>query len=58
MTKKELAERLNLDVKTLKSWEESRPEVMRLIRLGLTTEKHVDDVKKYLEVINIKGTNK
>lgn len=58
MTKKELAERLSLDVKTLKSWEESRPEVMRLIRLGLTTEKHIDDVKKYLEVINFKGTNK
>lgn len=51
MTKKELAERLNLDVKTLKSWEETRPEVMRLIRLGLATEKHVDDVKNYLEEI-------
>lgn len=51
MTKKELAARLNLDVKTLKSWEETRPEVMRLIRLGLETEKHVKDMEKYLENI-------
>ena len=51
MTKKELAERLNLDVKTLKSWEETRPEVMRLIRLGLATEKHIEDVEQYLNNI-------
>ena len=51
MTKKELAERLNLDVKTLKSWEESRPEVMKLIRIGLAAEKHVSNVEEYLEAI-------
>jgi hypothetical protein len=51
MTKKELAERLSLDVKTLKSWEEARPEVMKLIRLGLATEKHIVNVEKYLEEI-------
>lgn len=55
MTQKELAKRLNLDVKTLKSWEETRPEVMRLIRLGLATEKHLQEVEKYLE--NIKKEN-
>lgn len=48
MTKKELAKRLNIDTKTLKSWEETRPEVMRLIRLGLATEQHVSNVEKYL----------
>jgi len=53
MTKKELAERLDIDVKTLKSWEESRPEVMKLIRLGLKTEKHISDVEKYLDEIKI-----
>ena len=51
MTKKELAERLNLDVKTLKSWEETRPEVMKLIRLGLATEQHVEDLEEYLKKI-------
>lgn len=49
MTKKELAERLGLDVKTLTSWEETRPEVMRLIKIGLMTEEHIIDVEKYLE---------
>ncbi len=48
MTKKELAERLQIDIKTLKSWEESRPEVMKLIRLGLATEQHMDDFEKHL----------
>lgn len=54
MTKKEFAERLGLDVKTLASWEETRPEVMKLIRLGLATEKHVIDVEKYLKEIKSK----
>jgi len=53
MTKKELAKRLGIDVKTLNSWEESRPEVMKLIRLGLAVEEHIDDVEKYLK--DIKG---
>jgi transcriptional regulator with XRE-family HTH domain len=48
MTKKELAERLGIDVKTLDSWEEKRPEVMRLIRIGLAAEQHTKDVEKYL----------
>ena len=48
MTKKELAERLGIDVKTLNSWEKNRPEVMRLIHLGLATEGHIEDVEKYL----------
>jgi len=51
MTKKELAKRLNLDVKTLSSWEETRPEVMRLIRLGLAAEEHVQNVEEYLKKI-------
>jgi len=51
MTKKELAKRLGIDVKTLNSWEESRPEVMKLIRLGLAVEEHIDDVEKYFETI-------
>jgi len=56
MTKKELAKRLNIDTKTLNSWEETRPEVMRLIRLGLATEEHVKDVEKYLH--NLKQNTK
>jgi len=51
MTKKELAERLNLDVKTLKAWEEARPEVMKLIRLGLATELHIKETEEYIKII-------
>jgi len=54
MTKKELAKRLGIDVKTLNSWEESRPEVMKLIRLGLAVEEHIEDVEKYLKIIKEK----
>ena len=48
MTKKELAKKLDIDVKTLDSWEEKRPEVMRLIGIGLATEQHSKDVERYL----------
>lgn len=48
MTKKELAKKLDIDVKTLDSWEEKRPEVMRLIRIGLAAEQHTKDVERYL----------
>ncbi|MDD3597559.1 hypothetical protein [Sulfuricurvum sp.] len=51
MTKKELAERINVDPKTLRNWEETKPELMKLIYLGLATEQHIKDVKEYLQKI-------
>lgn len=57
MTKKELAARLNVDVKTLKNWETSKPELIKLINLGLITEEHIKDVSQYLEDIK-KITNR
>jgi len=51
MTQKELAERINVDAKTLRNWETTKPELIKLIKLGLATEKHVQDVEKYLEEI-------
>lgn len=53
MTKKELAERINVDPKTLKNWETSKPELLKLINLGLATEKHLEETEKYIE--NIKN---
>jgi len=55
MTKKELAKRLNIDVKTLNSWEENRPEVMHLIKLGLNAEEHIKDVERYLKQLKDKN---
>ena len=51
MTKKELAERINVDPKTLKNWETSKPELLKLIYLGLETEEHIKGTEDYLKVI-------
>lgn len=53
ISKKELAERINVDPKTITNWETTKPELIKLIYLGLATEKHIKDTEKYLE--NIKG---
>ncbi|AFL68136.1 hypothetical protein [Sulfurospirillum barnesii] len=52
MTKKELAERINIDPKTLKNWETSKPELIKLIYLGLATEEHIKETEKYISNIN------
>lgn len=51
MTKKELAERINVDPKTLKNWETSKPELLKLIYLGLASEKHLRETEKYIKLI-------
>lgn len=53
ISKKELAERINVDPKTITNWETRKPELIKLIYLGLATEEHIKETKKYLE--NIKG---
>ncbi|MGE4295389.1 MAG: hypothetical protein AB7E49_06805 [Campylobacterales bacterium] len=51
MTKKELAERIRVDPKTLKNWETTKPELIKLIHLGLAAEAHIEEVEKYLRSI-------
>lgn len=51
MTRKDLAQRLNVDPKTLRNWEKSKPELLKLIYLGLATEEHKQETEKYLEKI-------
>jgi transcriptional regulator with XRE-family HTH domain len=53
ISKKELAERINVDPKTITNWETTKPELIKLIYLGLATEEHIKETEKYLE--NIKG---
>lgn len=54
MTKKELADILNVDVKTLRNWEKTKPELIKLINLGLQVEKQInqmeEDLKKLKEL--------
>jgi hypothetical protein len=60
MTKKELADRINVDPKTLKNWETSKPELLKLIYLGLATEEHIKQTDEYLQTIKnlIKSNDK
>jgi hypothetical protein len=51
VTKKELAERINVDPKTLKNWEVSKPELLKLIYLGLASEKHLKQTEEYIKII-------
>ena len=46
MTKKELAQRINVDPKTIKNWETTKPELIKLINLGLEVEKHLGTIKQ------------
>ena len=48
MTRKELAELIGVDIKTLSNWEKDRPELVRLINLGLQTDKQIEETRKLL----------
>jgi len=52
MNKKELAVRLDISLATLYNWEKSKPELIKLINLGLKVENNENtedenDIKKY-----------
>lgn len=52
MNKKELAVRLDISLATLYNWEKTKPELIKLINLGLkvennTFEENEEDIKKY-----------
>jgi len=51
MTKKELAERINVDPKTLKNWETSKPELIKLIYLGLVAEEQIKRTEEYIVTV-------
>jgi len=49
MTKQELAKLLNVTRPTLNKWEKERPELIKLINMGLALEDQIEETKKYLE---------
>lgn len=49
MTRTELAEMLNVTTHTLKNWEREKPELVRLINLGLQADTQINETKKLLE---------
>ena len=49
MTRTELAKLLNVTTHTLKNWERDKPELVRLINLGLQADTNIKETKKLLE---------
>jgi len=49
MTREELAEILNVSRNTLNNWEKEKPELVRLLNLGLTVDDQIEEAKRHLE---------
>lgn len=56
MEKKELAKRIKVSLATLYNWEKTKPELIKLINLGLKIElgtpKKESEIKHYFEQLN------
>jgi DNA-binding transcriptional MerR regulator len=48
MTRKELAEKLEVDPNTLRNWEKNKPELIKLINGGLLLERQIQEIEKNL----------
>jgi DNA-binding transcriptional MerR regulator len=49
MTKQELADLIGVSRPTLNTWEKEKPELVRLINLGLQTDRQIEETRKLLE---------
>ncbi|MDD5406042.1 MAG: putative DNA-binding transcriptional regulator [Sulfurovaceae bacterium] len=49
MTKQELADLIGVARQTLNQWEREKPELVRLINLGLQTDKSIEETEKLLK---------
>lgn len=49
MNKTQLAERINVDRKTLRNWETTKPELIKLIKLGIIAEEQIKTTEEYLK---------
>ena len=63
MNKNELCKKINISLKTLYNWEKTKPELIKLINLGLEKEKdfniqiEIMDIKKRIDKLEKKGLN-
>jgi len=48
MTRKELAEKIEVDPTTLRNWEKNKPELIKLINAGLMLGKQIEEMEKSL----------
>ncbi len=49
MTKQELADLIGVSRPTLNTWEKDKPELVRLINLGLQTDVQIKETRRLLE---------
>lgn len=49
MTQRDIAGKLDINVKTLRKWKKDRPKVYELLMLGLKTQEKLDKLKKECE---------
>jgi len=49
MTRQELADLIGVSRNTLNTWEKDKPELVRLINLGLQTDVQIKETRKLLE---------
>ena len=49
MNRKELAEKIGVDPTTLRNWEKSKPELIKLINAGLMLDKQIEEVERNLK---------
>ncbi len=49
MNRTDLANLLDVDIKTLSNWEKNKPELVKLINLGLQTEKQIEATRELLK---------
>lgn len=48
MNRTELAKKFNVSLKTLHNWENDKPELIRIINLGLMAENQIKDTREFL----------
>jgi len=49
MTRQELADLIGVSRNTLNTWEKDKPELVRLINLGLQTDVQINETRRLLE---------
>lgn len=56
MTKEELATLLGTTRQNLNKWEKERPELVRLINLGMTVDEQIEEAERHLEKLKAMRT--
>lgn len=51
MTQRDLAGKLDINVKTLRKWKKDRPKVYRLLMIGLKTEDILANFKENIDIL-------